>query len=354
MDNTKTPYLEEEEQHTIVGAIRWDAWHGELGVPGTAVEKSLGPKHWHYRLPFFAEVISDSQVIIRGDSQEIMDQEIAYANGAGLDYWAFVTYDLDSPMSIGLQLYLASEFKEDINFCMIVEGSRIGQGGLDAWPAKMERYLSYFADPSYQKVMGNRPLFYIFNGQPVVSDGHFESFDDVRSAFSILREATVKAGLGTPYIVIQSWSEGQARMFMQFFRADAISAYASSAGETHAPYAALAEHTETWWDVMAETGAPVIPLVSAGWDRRPRVENPVPWEGQRGSIEEYYERPTPRELAVHIRNGLQWVDNNPEVALARTVLIYAWNENDEGGWIVPTLTEGSAHLDAIRTVLSQR
>ena len=141
---------------------------------------------------------------------------------------------------------------------------------------------------------------------------------------------------------------------MQFLRADAISAYASSAGEKQAPYSALAAHTEAWWDIMAETGAPVIPLISSGWDRRPRVENPVPWEGQRGSIEEYYERPTPQELAAHLRNGLRWVEDNPEVALARTALIYAWNENDEGGWIVPTLSEGTAHLDAIGHVLTSR
>ena len=58
-----------ESVKPVVGAIRWDAWHGDAGLehyakaggrwknltPGLAVERSLGPKHWHYRLPFFAE-----------------------------------------------------------------------------------------------------------------------------------------------------------------------------------------------------------------------------------------------------------------------------------------------------------
>ena len=39
----------------LVGAIRWDAWQENGGIQA-AVEKTLGPNHWHYRLPFFARV----------------------------------------------------------------------------------------------------------------------------------------------------------------------------------------------------------------------------------------------------------------------------------------------------------
>ena len=67
-----------------VGAIRWDAWHGEASSVGEVVEGTLGPKRYHNRLPFFAKVISDDQVEIRGDTQEVMDREIAYAHEAGL------------------------------------------------------------------------------------------------------------------------------------------------------------------------------------------------------------------------------------------------------------------------------
>ncbi len=73
----------------IVGAIRWDAWYGESG-PVKEVERSLGPKKYHFRLPFFARVFGDDQVRINGDAETIMDQEIAFAAEAGLNYWAFV------------------------------------------------------------------------------------------------------------------------------------------------------------------------------------------------------------------------------------------------------------------------
>ena len=70
----------------IVGAIRWDAWHGARGPVGQVVERTLGPAKYHYRLPFFAKVLADDKVEIRGDSQEVMDREIAYAQAAGVDF----------------------------------------------------------------------------------------------------------------------------------------------------------------------------------------------------------------------------------------------------------------------------
>ncbi|MHB8969740.1 MAG: hypothetical protein ACYC4N_04720, partial [Pirellulaceae bacterium] len=78
-------------ERPIVGAIRWDAWYGQ-GTPVSEVEKTLGPKKYHFRLPFFAQVISPSEVSINGDQLAVMELEISYAADAGLDYWAFVDY----------------------------------------------------------------------------------------------------------------------------------------------------------------------------------------------------------------------------------------------------------------------
>ena len=71
----------------LVGAIRWDAWQ-ENGDIRATVERTLGPSHWHYRLPFFARITGSNSVAINGNSQAIMDQEINYAANAGIDYWA--------------------------------------------------------------------------------------------------------------------------------------------------------------------------------------------------------------------------------------------------------------------------
>ena len=83
---------------------------------------------------------------------------------------------------------------------------------------------------------------------------------------------------------------------------------------------------------------------------RPRVETPVPWVDG-GDISLYYEQPTPDELAAHLKRGIEWCNTYPETAEAQAILIYAWNEFDEGGWLCPTIEEGTARLDAIATVL---
>ena len=48
------------------------------------------------------------------------------------------------------------------------------------------------------------------------------------------------------------------------------------------------------------------------------------------------------------------VKTYPGTAEANAILIYAWNETDEGGWLHPTLSEGSARLDTMGEVLALR
>jgi hypothetical protein len=45
----------------LLGATRWDAWQENGDIQAT-VERSLGPNHWHYRLPFFARVTGSNSV----------------------------------------------------------------------------------------------------------------------------------------------------------------------------------------------------------------------------------------------------------------------------------------------------
>jgi hypothetical protein len=65
------------------------------------------------------------------------------------------------------------------------------------------------------------------------------------------------------------------------------------------------------------------------------------------------------ELANHLADALDWTSRNrASAAPVNAVLIYAWNENDEGGWLVPTLNpDGSVNaerLDAIAAKLKRR
>ena len=93
-----------------------------------------------------------------------------------------------------------------------------------------------------------------------------------------------------------------------------------------------------------------------GWDRRPRVEHPVPWEHQQrpgAGIEYHFGMPRPDELAAHLRRALGWIMGQPAARRAPAALIYAWNENDEGGWLVPTIPCDERRLKALHATLAQ-
>ncbi len=338
----------------VVGAIRWDAWHGDKSLVGRAVERSLGPGRWHDRLPFFGRIVSEDRVEVRGDTQAVVDREIAYAAGAGLDYWAFCYYPDAPAMNYGLDLYLTSPHRGDLRFCLLLQSAHLGAA--KDWAATVEVLVNYLKRPTYQKVMGDRPLVYLYlNGRDELRR-LFGPGDEPRRAFDALRAAARAAGLGNPYLVLQDWSPTAAAEQARAFGFDAIGAYATTGGgQGRQPYAALANHVRGFWEQCRNTGSPVVPLVMAGWDRRPRIENPMPWEsGQLAESLEtslHYTAPEPGELAALLGDAIEWSLRHKEANPAGAILIYAWNELDEGGWLVPTLREGDARLRAIGKVL---
>ncbi len=172
-----------EVNRPTVGVIRWDAWNtinGEYDVISNRSRMWFNPERYHYRLPFFAKVISDNNVTMNEDSQEVMDQEILYAKFAGFDYWAFDTYcaytsncstnssfcaeyiqDIAPNYCVlnpayGLNRYLSSQYVSQINFTLLLLGSTICDNGLQ------EYYIELMTHPQFQTVLGGRPLLYLF------------------------------------------------------------------------------------------------------------------------------------------------------------------------------------------------
>ena len=345
-----SPVIAGEADDVLVGAIRWDAWTGGRGVAGRAVQETLGPAKWYTRLPFFARVVGDGRVEIDGTAQAVVDREIEYAAGAGLDYWAFVTYPAGDPLSLGIRRYLSSASRSKICFCLITECGRWHQ------QAFVDRVVSLMREPGYQKVLDGRPLVYLGFIKPEALErlGGEEGFRKVLDGF---RSAAAGAGLGRPYIVVMDFHAEQGRKWADALGCDAISSYATGWEQRTISYSRLAANTERFWDQCRGTGAPVVPIVMTGWDRRPRVEKPVPWEPwqQVGQGWDRYSRAgEPAEIAEHLNRACRWLRDHRGAGEARTVLIYAWNEFDEGGWLAPTLSEGAARLEAIGRVLGRR
>lgn len=347
--------------HAVVGAIRWDAWYGE-GFPVTEVERALGPRKFHCRLPFFATVVSDSAVRINGDTQAVMDQEIAYANAMGLDYWAFLDYtDMEAHgnLTIALRRYLEAKDRGGLRYCLI-EGGGIDKYKTDHWT----RLVGHFTHHDYQLVLDRRPLLYIYAAYEMSKT---LTKDDVTA----LAEATIAAGLNRPYMVLMGVNPEKDIELARSFGFDAVTSYpggdAFYSGEMPT-YQQRTEHIEkVFWEGAARHAIPTVTFASAGWDTRPRIEHPNCWY-PKGAVPvpdptpPSQQRPlidavtaTPAQLARHLHRAVDWTQRHRDLNPANAVIIYAWNEHDEGGWLCPTLNPDSSpnleRLAALRSVL---
>ena len=329
-----------EPEHIVVGAIRWDAWTG--GEVTAQVERTLGPRQYQHRLPWFAKVTGDDTATIDGSPQSVMDREIAWAAAAGLDYWAFLIYPEDSSMSVALGQYLRSTQRQQLRFCVILHGTL----GVDdkAWPRERDRLVGLMRHERYQTVLAGRPLVYCFNERLPP-----ERFQELRAAR--------QAGLN-PYFVWMGWRLATDYQAVSPNGFDAVSAYAIASADQWGEFRQLCAAAEArYWQEPAAAGVPIVPLVTSGWDKRPRKEHPVSWEKDHSYHREttFPAMATPAEIGAHLGRALEFVRANPKTCPSRAVIIYAWNEYDEGGWLAPTRrSDGSpdtARLDAVAPLL---
>ncbi|MCL1922093.1 MAG: hypothetical protein FWG50_13655 [Kiritimatiellaeota bacterium] len=318
-----------------VGAIRWDCWGYEGAGTPTAMwtSKTLSPGKYHYRLPWYASVTGADAVRIPIYTREIIDREIAYAREAGIDYWAFVMYE-SGDLKLARDLYLSSDRKGDVKWAAILGASSYS---LSNYPW----LVSQFKEANYEKVLDGRPL--VFVRAQDLTDA------ERRQITGTLRGEASRQGIPVPYIaVMDSDAETMARM-----QGDALTSYAGYAtgGES---FKAFAGKIVSHWNRWAASGAQVVPIVSTGWSPKPRLDNPVPWY-QGYAADGWAEDPTAQEVAEHLKEALDWSKNNPKSSTPNVILIYAWNENDEGGWLIPTLgADGkpdTSRLNAVKGVL---
>lgn len=338
---------------TIVGAIRWDAWYGnEAETPGRSVSRTLSPNEYHARAPFWTTEVA-TNLLEWSPTQTTMDQEIAFAAAGGIDYWAFLLYPRATlpSMMIGFDLYQASADKADVKWAMIRQDTDMGTTG--NYATQVAEMVAYCQQSNYQKVLTTRPLVYILDAGGIAANfgGSNANF---KAAIDAFRSAAQSAGLGDPYVCLLQYTTA----LRVTLAADAQSYYAlSGQSAPKQPYTTLDSYLRTVWAALAVSVGKTIPLCEAGWDQSPRRFRPVPWEI--ASVRPGFGTdrrtlaPTNPELVAHVQAGLDYVAANPSVCDADTLLIYAWNEFDEGGWLCPTLGDPTgSRLTALSAILA--
>ncbi len=323
---------------TLVGAIRWDAW-GTKDI-GPQVRATLSLQRFHFRLPFYAEIIGNDNILIPPYSQEIVDYEIDLASDAGIDYWAFCWYPhtVDGGLDSARLLYQSSSKKNKIRWCPILCVSKFD---FETDGVKLAEEMK---EENFQKVLDSRPLVYMFGGDKAFADD--------------LKKVCKKAGVKQPYIVYMGW--GNVWDVAREMGADAVSCYANGMRDGKL-YTELAKAERDRWDNDLKTGKmPVVPTVTTGWDKRPRYYHPVSWEFKDTNTypQNYSYQATDSEIAMQLESAIKWSKKHEEESPVNSVIIYAWNENDEGGWIMPTLKEMQDYghpvrLDSIKKTIKK-
>ncbi len=336
-----------------VGAIRWDAWYGgDKSNPqdvGNAVETTLQDKRWRYRTPTFMVENPDGTITLNGATQEIMDEEILLASKAGLAFWAYCIYDEDVGLSKALTLHRSSKIKDKMPFCIITGANFTKQKNNDY-------FLRLIQESNYFKVNGRPVIFSLciytnpFDKETLDKQKYLEG----KKKFF----AQVKEKLGVePILIIQdSNPEVRQKFGAEYFNADYVSAYWALEWVNKGKYSRIIEWGQKYWERLKSTGYKVIPIVTTGCDPRPRYAHPVPWDRNRKpdpDNQRYYENATPEEIGEFLQNAIDFVKDNPKVCPDKLILMYAWNEYDEGGWLAPTFGDGTTRLEEIKKVLDR-
>lgn len=310
-----------------IGAIRWDAWVGEKNPVGLEIERVLSNPKYYERLPFYS-TLNNGNVHIRCDTKEIIIKEIQLAYDAGINYFAFCWYPFGSGLETARNLFLEVE-QSKVKWCLIL--------GTNPFSKQDAQWLiRQFKSNNYQKI-NNRPIIYLFNVN-----------EELLDIVTYIRKIATPYH---PYFIGLVWNTDQAKTMTRKFKLDAISQYCTP-GQNHLNYTLLSQKEIRTWHEYSKINT-VIPWITTGWDKRPRFETPVSWEDCSNFDHEYIESPNRDQLANELEAAIKFQANKQ----GDLILIYAWNEFDEGGYIEPTLLKNGKinkmKLSTIKNVIHQ-
>ena len=330
---------------TGIGVWYFDGWAGKnknADDPNEPWAKNA-PTHLTRRL---VEEFPEREPVWgwRDDAQEIMEQQIDLAADNGVDFFAFCWYwdwtpewILQKPSHTSLGLYMKARNKDRVRFVLLYCNDNDDfYTYSNNWEELCEVYwANYFKDPQYV-TMDGKPLFILYQASRVSND-----------YFNLTQETAKKAGLTNGlYIAGCGAPDGYDGALPSYFAARTNYNCANYYSETSRPYDDLVGNFQWMWRKGKQ---PYMPAVSCGFDNRA-------WEDPNVKGRTYFTGNTPEKFRAHLNNAFTWMDNNPTLTTAeRIVLIYAWNELGEGGYLVPTKGDPTAEkLQMIKSVAQER
>ena len=340
-----------------VGAIKWDYWHHTS--PFNSDE--IFHPDWYYRIPFHSAAGNVSAMA--SDRPEVVEQEILYAHKGGIDYWAYVFYNYgeSSPPTRIRNYHRMSPNKHLVNYSLILTRPKHlfretfdwndPSAAVSGWEETIDQLIEHFSDSNYERVEGDRPLVYWFQYSDWVAFWDDPNNPDLPyEMMDLLKEKSIAAGQGEPYFAMMTW-HSWSNSLPEYDHFDGLSAYASNAdndeSEEETPYSTCMTNDEIFRTNFGEKHS-IIPIVTTGWDDRPLRGN-LSDGTSKDPYGERKEKPwcqhaTPDEIVENLDSAVKWVNANPQNSV-NTVLMYAWNEFGEGGFLAPVWSLGNGTWD---------
>jgi len=331
-----------------VGVYYFDGWSAPPDENGYT---------WHIRERLVKEFPEREPVWgWRDDTMEIMETQINYAADAKLGFFAFCWYYPETgekivPQNNALDLFLKAPNKDRLEFCLLVANHGGFRVGPDDWDAVCEIWLRLFQEPNHLKIDG-KPLIIFFSASELRQS--FGSPEAVKAALAELRERAQKAGLPGVTVAGCAWPNQDMSDLnlcgFDIFTGYNYPGYGVRGEERKRDYdELLANDKKAWDDIAKQTTTRYIPVATVGWDMRP-------WEPANEPPKSYYFLgQTPEKVAQGVQNAIDWVNMHPDqTPKERLALLYAWNENGEGGFLTPTKKDGTAVLDAVKKTIENQ
>ena len=290
------------------------------------------------------------------DGPANMEVQIDLATDGGLDFFAFDWYFPEiSERELALNLnacvddFLLAKNNDKMRFCLLVANHDAFRIFRDGWEKAVDYWIP-FLKSERAVTIGGKPLIIFFAALTECLGGSAA----VRECTDYFRNKAKEAGLPDIFIASCVYPKtentgeqleiGQAEGYDGFTGYNYIQGYHYEGPEPYIhPYGELAECHMSAWDRFAkDSPLPYMPIVTCGWDCRGWEKPGAPPRSW------YYPDRTPKQVYEFVSAAGDWMENNPSKTVEeKAVLLYAWNEYGEGGYIAPTKWDSGAYLDAV-------
>lgn len=336
-----------KKKPATIGVYYFDGWAGKNRHADKPEEPWAKNAPTHLTRRFVEEFPGREPVWgWRDDDLAIMERQIDLAADNGVDFFLFCWYwrDNKGPINIAaiendhhhksMELYLKAKNKHRVKFALLVAN----HGGFEIlgtenWQAGVKYWSKFFKDPQYIKV-DKKPLLVLFGSRDITND-------DLADMQDVAKREGLKKGLS----IAGCGGAAKEKSGFNYSTHYNVTAGGNGRSEEH-KYIELVEANKKAWGGTEQQ--PYIPIITVGWDKRP-------WEGPKGLGQNegwYYTGESPEIFRNYLASAIDWMNANPQkTTKEKVVLIYAWNELGEGGYLVPTKDDpDAAKLKVIKEI----